>query len=491
MRVRGLCLAGVVSIMAVGGVLGVVPVAWAAPPETPVTEPAMSITSTSAVLNGELNPGASAKTVWHFAYSFAGGSSCLEGLTAGGGEVEGQAVHVSAQAEVLEPDRTYLFCLVAFNPETGEPSIGQELSFTTLAAKPSVDGESDSNVTSTGATLEAQVNPNNQETSYRFVYATDEAFTNPVNVPGASPLSASFGDQAVSVDLEGRLTPDTTYYYRVIAENAAGVTEGPVQSFTTTAPPLLTIGPAQEIARSAGTITGTVNPAGLQTTYYFQYGTTTSYGQNAPSVQGVSVPGGFGPMPVSIRIGGLVPGTTYHYRLTATNTDGTTYSPDETFTTSPPTPPSVTVESASNITLTTVTLTGLIDPMGLETSYVLELGTDASYGTSIAGEVGANSETVPVNVPVIELAPGTTYHYRFVAVNPDGRVYGADQTFSTPVYEHPIVLPGTEPLLSTPAIAFPAGTEQTNTPKHKTKPVHKKHKTKHKKHKRKHKHKKR
>jgi hypothetical protein len=250
---------------------------------------------------------------------------------------------------------------------------------------------------------------------------------------------------------------------------------------------------ALEVTRDAASVTGSVNPEGQDTHYYWQYGLDTTYGQNAPSVQGEDAGEGSTPVNVSIRLTGLTPQTVYHYRLVASNGQGTIIATglDQSFMTGPPTPPSVTVESASNITLTTATLTGLIDPMGLETSYVLELGTEPSYGTSISGEVGASSETVTVNVPVIELAPGTTYHYRFVAVNPDGRVYGADRTFSTPVYEHPIVLPSAEPLLAVPAIVFPTGTEQTNTPKHKTKPVHKKHKTKHKKHKRKHKHKKR
>jgi hypothetical protein len=111
--------------------------------------------------------------------------------------------------------------------------------------------------------------------------------------------------------------------------------------------------------------------------------------------------------------------------------------------------------------------------MGLQTSYVLELGTDTSYGTSISGEVGASSEAVGVSVPVIQLAPGTTYHYRFLAINPDGRIYGQDQTFQTPPYEHPIVLPRSEPLLGTPSIAFPTISKEGTAPEHKRKAAHK------------------
>jgi hypothetical protein len=485
MSVCRLSLTGISIAVAASGVLSMAAptAAWAAAPETPLTEPATSITSISAMLNGKLNPSASAKVDWYFAYSNPNGTSCQEGPTIGGGELEGQALPVTTTLEGLEPDKTYRYCLVATNPETGEASVGAELSFATLAIKPAVEIESASNIVMSDAQLEAQINPNNQETKYRFEYATNQALTGATSVSGTSTLPATYGDQGVNVDLESKLTADTTYYYRAIAENATGSTEGPIQSFTTTAPPVLTTGPAQEIARTAGTLTGTVDPAGLETTYYYQYGTTTAYGQNAPIIQGVKLLAAHGATPVPVRIVNLAPGTLYHYRIVATNTDGTTYSPDETFTTGAPTPPSITTGPANNITLTTATLTGLIDPMGLETSYVLELGTDTNYGTSISGEVGANSETIPIDIPVIQLAPSTTYHYRFLAINPDGRIYGQDQTFTTPVYEHPIILPTTEPLLSVPTIAFPTETTNTSKPATNKKTKTKKHKhTKHTKH---------
>jgi hypothetical protein len=100
----------------------------------------------------------------------------------------------------------------------------------------------------------------------------------------------------------------------------------------------------------------------------------------------------------------------------------------------------------------------MIDPEGLETSYELDFGTDMTYGTSIYGEAGASAEPTELSVPLQNLAPGATYHYRIVAINSDGRTYGADQTFTTPAYSAPIVLPSALPLIGAPSIAFPTET---------------------------------
>ena len=163
-----------------------------------------------------------------------------------------------------------------------------------------------------------------------------------------------------------------------------------------------------------------------------------------------------------------MPATTYHYRLVATNADGTTSSPDKTFTTAPPTPPAASTGEASNITLTTATVAGTINPEGLETSYELDLGTDTTYGTSLYGEAGSASTPAKVTVSLQNLAPGSTYHYRIVAINSDGRTYGADRTFTTPVYSNPIIQPFTLPLIASPAIAFPTETTNIGEPKVKT-----------------------
>ena len=78
----------------------------------------------------------------------------------------------------------------------------------------------------------------------------------------------------------------------------------------------------------AATLRGTVNPRSLATSYFFQYGPTAAYGaQTAPA----SLAAGAAAVRVTAAAGALVPATTYHFRLVATNATGTSVTADRTF----------------------------------------------------------------------------------------------------------------------------------------------------------------
>jgi uncharacterized protein (DUF2141 family) len=96
-------------------------------------------------------------------------------------------------------------------------------------------------------------------------------------------------------------------------------------------PPALTVAAASSVTGTTATLNGTVNPNGLVTTAQFEYGLTTSYGSTASAT--LSPNNGVTAQNVSAAITGLSPGTAYHYRLTTTNSAGTTNTSDATFTT--------------------------------------------------------------------------------------------------------------------------------------------------------------
>src|SRR6185312_11618771 len=90
---------------------------------------------------------------------------------------------------------------------------------------------------------------------------------------------------------------------------------------TAAGPASATTGPALDVSSSSANVTGTVNPNGQSTAYTFQFGTTTGYGsQTNPQSAG----SGSANQAVSSTLTGLDAGTTYHYRLIATNASGTT-----------------------------------------------------------------------------------------------------------------------------------------------------------------------
>lgn len=95
--------------------------------------------------------------------------------------------------------------------------------------------------------------------------------------------------------------------------------------------------------------------------------------------------------------------------------------------------PTVVTGAASPVTATTATLNGTINPQGTATSYRFEYGTTTSYG-SLTGvtSAGAGTGDVALSAPIGGLAPGTTYHFRLVALRGGVEIAsGADATFTT------------------------------------------------------------
>ena len=101
---------------------------------------------------------------------------------------------------------------------------------------------------------------------------------------------------------------------------------------TSAAAPTLTTNAATGITSKGAMLNGSVNPNGISTTVTFDYGTTTSYGTTVTAPQSPLT--GSSASPVGMFIGGLAPGTTYHFRVNGSSTAGTTNGSDQSFTTS-------------------------------------------------------------------------------------------------------------------------------------------------------------
>ena len=188
-------------------------------------------------------------------------------------------------------------------------------------------------VTHTSATVAGQVNPNGLATTYRFEYGPTSAY-------GSSTHGASAGSGNALVGVSATLAaliPGGTYHYRLDATSSAGTVHGADRTFMTAAPavpgpPLVETGAASAVGQLSATAHGRVNPDGLASSYHAEYGRTTGYGSHT---RDSTMAAGTSAVAVSRRLTGLLPGTTYHYRLVATNSSGTAYGADRTFKTAP------------------------------------------------------------------------------------------------------------------------------------------------------------
>lgn len=186
------------------------------------------------------------------------------------------------------------------------------------------------------------------------------------------------------------------------------------------------------------TLNGAVNPHGATTAYQFEYGTTTAYGQVAPASP-KEIGSSTEEEAVGEAIGGLKPGTTYHFRLSATNEAGTATGEDRTLTTLAL--PTALTQSATAVKSEKATLNGTSNPEGFATAYRFEYGPTTSYGTNVPvpdKSIGSGSEDVKVSEAISGLKTGTSYHFRLVATNAEGSSYGSDRTLTTPTSEAPI-----------------------------------------------------
>ena len=195
--------------------------------------------------------------------------------------------------------------------------------------------------------------------------------------------------------------------------------------------PTVTTGTATSVTTNSAVLNGTINPNGLATTYTFAYGTSTNYDNFEFNLVEIN---GNDPINVSANISDLSPNTLYHFQLTAENSAGITDGGDVTFITNSEgnLPPTAVTNGATNISTTTATLNGTINPNGLNTNYYFEYGTSTSYGSTKAGTTGFSGSTnVNVSGSITGLNPNTTYHYRIVATNSAGTSNGSDVTFLT------------------------------------------------------------
>ena len=243
----------------------------------------------------------------------------------------------------------------------------------------------------------------NNDTNVKFDYGVD---VNPIDYTDSTPnATGSSGTYTYTVT---GLTPNTSYDYRIDGDSG----QGNNILFKTLQLPVT--GTATPMATSA-VLQGTdPNPP---ESYYFDYGTTTSYGSKSATATSASGT-------LSATITGLTPNTTYHFRIHSAAGVGS----DVTFLT--PKPP--VTGSASSIGATSAVVSGT-DPNG--DKYHFDYGKTTAYGLSTPA---ATASSGTLTATLHGLTAGTTYHFR-IASNAGA---GADATFKTLVLDEGVAVKG-------------------------------------------------
>ena len=465
------------------------------------TDDATHIANHTAILNATINPletNVSYYFQWGPYENPAAYKTHVKSVGSGS-----KPVKVSATVSGLKPGTGYYYTILAdYNYRIGGVESrgqvnGENRTFTTLIS-PGAATIQATNVTSNSATLNATVTPNGLPTIWYFEIRKFFTIWKRIGT-GEEPVTQNWNALA---NISG-LDPDATYRFRIVAKSIGGTAYGQELSFKTPpfAFPLVTTGPAYNITKNSATLEGIVNPRGSPVSYWFQYGADNSYGKYSTGQSGVS---GTSNATVSVTITGLIPNTTYHYRLTASSVKGPVYGPDKIFTTpfspqdvaprvvpggittfSPPsakstvaagaatkivsapkstvttgtatkvasaskpmvtpnavtkvasvTKPTVTTGTATKVTSTHVTMNGIVNPHGLDTTYYFQYCLTRSYEKSISTasqQAGNGTSAVSVSADISgKFTPANAYYYRIVATNKSGTSYGEDKSFTVP-----------------------------------------------------------
>jgi phosphodiesterase/alkaline phosphatase D-like protein len=198
--------------------------------------------------------------------------------------------------------------------------------------------------------------------------------------------------------------------------------------------PIVTTNSNYNSSTSTASVTGEVNPNGPLTSYWFEYGETTSLGSKTGVQQ---VGSGFLVLSAPAYITGLKANTSYYFRLSAKNiyntVNGAVYKLE---TNSAPvvvgSVPTTKTLAATDIARNSANLRGQVNTNSLESKYWFEYGKDINFGNITPVQILAGSTSnVAVAMPITGLDPLSKYYFRLNSQNSRGTSNGLILNFTT------------------------------------------------------------
>jgi hypothetical protein len=385
------------------------------------TLPVTKLSKTGATLNGTVNPNG-LSTIVTFEYGTT--TSYDSTVTAFESPVTGDNItNVSAAISGLIIGTIYHYRVKAENSHWTLYSSDNEFEY---GYPPTVATLELTNLKSTGATLNGAVNAMGLSTIVTFEFGTTTSYGMEVT-PGQNLLSGK-SISNVSADISG-LIIGNTYHFRAKAENSFEKVYGSDKEFEFGYPPSVTTLEATNLKSTSTTLNGTVNARGLPTIVTFEYGTTASFEKELTleqnPVTGNSITN------ISADISGLTLCATYHFRLKAENSFGTSYGSVMTLFTSGP--PTLTTKPISGRTGTTAESGGNIVSDGCPSAPITERGViywpyrRPQFTRTTLDGTGTGSYTSNLT----GLSPSSIYFVKAYAKNIAGIAYGNVISFAT------------------------------------------------------------
>ena len=389
------------------------------------TQAASNITDTAASGNGNITDLGVPNPTQHGVCWSTSANPTISDLKTEEGAASATGAFASSMTG-LTPATEYHYRAYATNSVT--TVYGADLTFTTFK-QPTVTTQAASEIAATTATGNGNItdlgDPN--PTQYGVCWSTS---ANPTTLDSKTEEGAASATGAFTGNMTG-LTPGTEYHYRAYATNSVTTVYGADQTFSTLKQATVTTQAASDITSTTATGNGSITDLGdPNPTQHGVCWSTTANPTTADSKTEEGAASETGAFTSSIT--GLTAGTEYHYRAYATNSVGTTYGADQTFTTFKQ--PAVTTQAASNIMDTTAAGNGNITDLGVPNPTQHGVCWSTSANPTISDpktEEGPASVTGAFTSDITGLAPGTLYHYRAYATNSVDTVYGEDQTFTT------------------------------------------------------------
>jgi|GEM_PF-2262762 len=376
--------------------------------------------SSAQLLTGSIIPG-DAVTTLLFEYGPTDQYGSSTSLTVSASNV---ATSRSSSITGLQPGTQYHFRITAtsiYGTATTPDSV-----FTTSAA-PVVTTTTATSVTDISALIGGEVTPNGLTTSVRLEWGATTEYGNLIYPPGF--YIGGTATVPFSATLEG-LQPDTTYHYRIAFGSILGAdmtfTTGPPSSLPTLSGNLIVFGLS---TTGVSLRIPEAHAGGSQATISFEYGTSIAYGQEFTLPQTIAA--GAKLLNATGTIDGLLPLTIYHIRAKATNSQGTVYGNNHTFSTSS----GVTTGLVSGLTPFRAVLNGTANPGGIPLNLSFRWSESPGLSnSSLASPSSATGfQTISTTSQPVSLNPNTTYFYRLQGVDPgSGLVTGQTLSFTTP-----------------------------------------------------------